>query len=401
MRDTGPGGKAPADRLRVLVLGGYGEFGGRLVRLLLRDGHEILVAGRSQSSAERFCGEHGGIPIVIDIARDVARVAHHAPDAVVDAVGPFQSYGTDPYRVARAALAARAHYLDLSDDGAFTTGITELDDMARTAGRFALSGASTAPALSSAAVEALRDGLEEVTVIDTAILPGSRAPRGRSIMASVLSQAGNPMRVWRGGRWREVTAWSTARPVSLAPGIVRRAGFIGAPDLVLFPNHFNARSVLFRAGLELAPMDRGLAALSTLRRLGLLPDLRCFLGPLRRISGWLAPLGSDRGGMVVEVTGARLGDGESEMRRWTLLAEPGEGPFVPTVPVRAILRDPRCFKQPSAATGSDCRPLSVAFIRCRIVNRSPDMRRLPAGRRGSRGWLQRCFTFHPRGPMCP
>lgn len=39
--------------MKVLILGGYGEFPGRLARLLLRDGHEVLVAGRSAQKRSR------------------------------------------------------------------------------------------------------------------------------------------------------------------------------------------------------------------------------------------------------------------------------------------------------------------------------------------------------------
>ncbi|MFV0409911.1 MAG: NAD-dependent epimerase/dehydratase family protein [Paracoccus sp. (in: a-proteobacteria)] len=32
--------------MKVLVIGGYGVFGSRLARLLLRDGHRVTIAGR-------------------------------------------------------------------------------------------------------------------------------------------------------------------------------------------------------------------------------------------------------------------------------------------------------------------------------------------------------------------
>src|SRR5919202_2980485 len=48
---------ADAEPRRVLVLGGYGAFGGRLVeRLAATTGLEIVVAGRSAGSAEAFAG---------------------------------------------------------------------------------------------------------------------------------------------------------------------------------------------------------------------------------------------------------------------------------------------------------------------------------------------------------
>ena len=323
---------------KVLVLGGYGEFGGRLARLLLRDGHQVLVAGRSQAKAQRFCALHGGVPYVLDRDRDLDQIRSLGPTAVVDAAGPFQDYGTDPYRVARAALESGAHYLDLSDDGQFVAGITELDDLAQQRGRFALSGVSSTPALSSAVVEFLRISMDKIAVIDTAILPGSRAPRGKSVVAAVLGQAGNPMEIWRGGRWRSTAAWCDVTPVFLTATTIRKASFVGAPEVKLFPGHFQARSALFRAGLELALMHDGLRYLAMLRRWGLLPNLRNFMGPLSLVARWLELLGTDRGGMVVRVTGT-TDQGQTESRSWTLIADPGNGPFVPTIGVRAILRN--------------------------------------------------------------
>ena len=41
---------------RILVLGGYGAFGSRLVELLGDEEElEVLVAGRSYDKAQRFC----------------------------------------------------------------------------------------------------------------------------------------------------------------------------------------------------------------------------------------------------------------------------------------------------------------------------------------------------------
>jgi hypothetical protein len=42
--------------MRVLILGGYGVFGGRLARLLAEDARlTLLIAGRSRERAEAFC----------------------------------------------------------------------------------------------------------------------------------------------------------------------------------------------------------------------------------------------------------------------------------------------------------------------------------------------------------
>lgn len=146
---------------RIVVLGGYGVFGGRLARRLVSETDaEIVVAGRSLVKAKAFCRINGGAPFKLDRDGDLceALIPLH-PDIVIDAAGPFQSYGEDPYRVARAAIAAGAHYLDLADDTAFVTGIGALDAVAKQAGVCVIFGASSVPAVSAAALDELTAGM--------------------------------------------------------------------------------------------------------------------------------------------------------------------------------------------------------------------------------------------------
>src|SRR5262245_55306541 len=133
---------------KVLILGGYGMFGGRLARLLVGEpGLTIVVAGRSGAKAEAFCrglqsrGE--AAPLAFDREGDVERqLRDAAADIVVDASGPFQLYG-DPYRVVRACLATGAHYLDLADGSGFVEGVAQFDAAAKARGLFVLSGVSS------------------------------------------------------------------------------------------------------------------------------------------------------------------------------------------------------------------------------------------------------------------
>ncbi|MCW3781850.1 SDR family oxidoreductase [Defluviimonas salinarum] len=325
----------------VLVIGGTGVFGSRLCIALLREPQvEVIVAGRDRAAAERFAARHGGRAERLD--RDApdleARIAALRPVAVIDAAGPFQAYGADPYRLARAAVAAGAHYLDLSDDAAFTAGIGALDVPARAAGVQVLSGVSSVPALSSAVVEHLCRGIDDLHLIDIAILPGNRAPRGVSVVRAILAQAGQRIRLWRGSRWTEGRGWDQPVGIALFAGErARWASLIGAPDLLLFPERFRARSVVFRAGLELRLMHGGLWFLSLPVRAGLVRNLVPLGAALRWIAARLEPFGSDRGGMQVVVAGIMPG-GDAVQREWRLRAGAGDGPQVPTLPARIVLQ---------------------------------------------------------------
>ncbi len=328
--------------MNVLVLGGYGMFGERVVRLLRRDGHDLIIAGRNLADAQRLAGQVVGRAMRFDRQADVATLPDLGIDVLVDAAGPFHAYGDSPYALAEACLHAGIHYLDLADDARFCAGIGELDELARQRHCVALSGASSVPAISAAAVHALAGDLERIDAIDTAILPGNRAPRGRSVIASILEQCGRERDIWLDGGWRRMRGWSAPRAYRLG-SFGRRTGYrIGVPDLDLFPKHFGAASVSFRAGLELGLMNHSLSLLSRLRTRRPFAIHAWLVRVLARLADLLEPFGSDRGGMIVEVMGCAPDQPEftRSQRRWTLLAEAGDGPWVPAMAVRALLRKP-------------------------------------------------------------
>ncbi len=284
------------------------------------------------------------------------RVSALAPGIIIDAAGPYQAYREDPYRVARVAIETGAHYLDLSDDGAFTAGIRELNDAALHAGLSVLSGVSSVPALSSVIAAHLADGMDDVHAIDAAILPGNRAPRGSSVIRSILSQVGRPVRSWQSSEWADKPAWSDLQRIDLhvvgtRSVVGRRVSLIGAPDLRLFPEAFGARSVSFRAGLELSIMQYGLWILHWLPRLKLLRSLTALTVPLKWMADRLQSFGTDRGGMRVQVAG-RTSDGTALRRTWTLIVGQGDGPFIPGLPAEILIQ--KIFSGDVAAGARPC-----------------------------------------------
>ena len=322
--------------MKVVVLGGYGVFGSRLAELLVRDGHNVVVAGRNLGKARALSEKLGCAALAVDARREPAALFAASPDVVVDAAGPFQTYGHDPYVIPRLCIEHGADYLDLSDDAAFTAGLEVLDDLARRARRRLLSGASSVPGLSSSIAADLCTGLDDILLIDTAILPGNRAPRGASVISSIVGQLGTSTRVWRGGTWRDQQCWSDARRIRLSADLERSGHFIEVPDILLFPAFFGARSVMFRAGMELGIMNVGMRGVGWLRQRWTFDITPRRAELFRRIANLLLPFGTDRGGMRVAVVG-RKGT-EVVRREWRLIAEAGDGPYIPAVAVRAIVR---------------------------------------------------------------
>lgn len=322
--------------MRVVILGGYGVFGSRLAELLVRDGHDVVITGRDAGKlsglAKRLTCKH----MSVDHRKDPSALFSVFPEVVVDAAGPFQSYANDPYIVPRLCLEHGADYLDLSDDAEFTQGITQLNEHAQSSKRRVLSGASSVPGISSAIANDLCTGMDEVILIDTAIMPGNCAPRGASVVASIVSQLGTTSRVYRGGVWRRQSCWSDARQIELAPGLLRTARFIEVPDIRLFPAFFAARSVIFRAGLELKVLNLAMSLIAVMRQQWMFAVTPGLAESFRKVANLFLPFGTDRGGMRVLVVG--VSNKTAIRREWRLVAEAGDGPYIPAVMARALIR---------------------------------------------------------------
>src|ERR1044072_476558 len=191
--------------LRVLILGGYGTFGGRLAQLLADDARlTLVIAGRSLKRAEAFCATSRAqaklVPVAFDRDGDVdAQLSALAAGIVVDASGPFQTYG-DPYRVVRAAIARGVGYLDLADGSDFVKGIAQFDADANARGLFVLSGVSSVPVLSAAVVRRLSLGMTRVDAVRAGIAPSPFAGLGLNVVRAIASYCGNPVTLVRDGR---------------------------------------------------------------------------------------------------------------------------------------------------------------------------------------------------------
>ncbi len=325
---------------RVLVVGGYGGFGLRLSRRLVADGWQVLVAGRRLAKAQAAARELGGAGGVrFDRTGDcAAQLADIKPDLVIDAAGPFQ--GSD-YRLPLACIAARVPYIDLADARDFVCGIAVLDEAARTAGVPVISGASSVPALSAAVLRELTRGLDRIAAIESTISATTKASSGLAVVRSALSYAGQPIRVWQAGQWEHQPGWSLARRERFAvPGVApltRRVALAEVPDLELFPALFpGAPATLFRGGSEFSLQMRALALLGWVVGKGWLPSAA-------RLAPWLAPLqqatarlGGDRSAMLVRIKG--WAGSKPVERRWTLIAEQGQGQEIPTLAAQLLAR---------------------------------------------------------------
>jgi hypothetical protein len=325
---------------RVLVLGGYGNFGSRICRALIgNSGIAVIVGGRNGRAGESFAQSIGAAAaLTVDCAAPdfAAKLREHAIDTVIHTAGPFQAQG---YEVALAAASAGSNYVDLADGRRFVCDYPIATRAAfLKAGRVGVSGASTLPALSSAVIDHLCAGWTRVDSIDLCIAPAQTAPRGTATLEAVLSYCGENVDVWRSGQWQSAIGWADPQPVHVN-GLAPRIGAIcDVPDLELFPKHYRvADRVEFRAALEVQITQRAFALIAWLRHRRLMPNPAVLASSLQRWGTLLDSLGTRRGGMYVRVSGVDAA-GQRRTRSWHICADDDHGPEIPCMAAILLAR---------------------------------------------------------------
>jgi len=316
---------------RILIIGGYGNFGTFISRSLAKqDKLSLVIAGRSLSKAQSLAEEIDAEATVIDIHDNFAvQLREIKPDIVIHTSGPFQSQG---YNVAEACIECRVHYIDLADGREFVSGISALDEKANKAGVFVVSGASSVPCFTSALIDYYRDKFETLERLDYGITTAQKTARGVATTAAILMYTGKPFITLIDGEEQRVYGWQGLHARKYPSLGWRLLGNCDVPDLELFPKMYpELKTVRFYAGLELPFVHVTLWALSWLVRIGLVRRLESSAPLLLKLSFLFDRLGSTSSGFHMDLTG-RGENGVTKTIRFELTARSGDGPFIPCMP---------------------------------------------------------------------
>jgi saccharopine dehydrogenase-like NADP-dependent oxidoreductase len=324
---------------KILILGGYGNFGKRIVESLsVIKGITIIIAGRNIKSAENLeaalsvketAAKLQTTKIDINSTQFFNQIKTLAPDLVIHTGGPFQGQG---YGVAEACIAIGSHYIDLADDRRFVCDITTLNDQAIKKEVLVVSGASSVPGLSSTVIDEFMEQYSVIEEIDFAIAPGNKAERGEATVRGILSYTGHPFKVLNAGEWVNRYGWMSARKLNFGHVIgTRWLANIDIPDLELLPERYlGVKTVNFQAGLELPFLHLGMVFMALLAKIGLVKDWSALTRLIFNSSEIFKSLGTDTGGMQINLKGLDKNE-KSKSVKWGLVAEKGVGPYIPTL----------------------------------------------------------------------
>jgi len=216
---------------RIVLFGATGYTGELAARALVARGAAPLLAGRSRSRVEALAAELGGLETAVaDITQpQTVRALVEAGDVLVSTVGPFVRWG-EP--AVRAAIDARAHYIDSTGEPPFIRAIFERHGAAaETAGVGLLTGFGYdyVPGNLAGAL-ALREAGERAVSVDVGYFVAGAAQPSGGTRASAVGMLAEPAYAFAGGR---LVGARTARSVRSFDG--RAAVSIGATEQFALP----------------------------------------------------------------------------------------------------------------------------------------------------------------------
>jgi hypothetical protein len=320
---------------KILILGGYGNFGQRIAIALVKKNIPIIIAGRDRGKADIFLQTvkqrypDCSIEIAIfDIHRALSsQLEVLKPAVVIHTVGPFQ---TADYSVAKICIQHKVHYIDLADGRDYVTRITSLAKSALKNDVLVVSGASTVPGLSAAVIEHYKNAFSHIDSLVYGISPGQKSSRGLATTRGVLTYLGKPLKPAAGSTTKRF-GWQEVYRQKYPELGKRWMANCDVPDLDLFPEKYAIKHIHFSAGMETSVLHLGIWFFSYLVRWGLPLNLARHAQALLRFSTLFDFLGTDTGGMHMLLKGKDLHGMPLEIK-WFILAKNGDGLQIPCVP---------------------------------------------------------------------
>ncbi|MCD5995460.1 saccharopine dehydrogenase NADP-binding domain-containing protein [Pseudomonas sp. CDFA 602] len=326
--------------IRVMVVGGYGNFGSIVCRHLAgAPGVELVVTGRSAEKLLRtvealqrdsgvlcqsWCGDAMSAEFAAVVrTMDVQLVVHTA--------GPFQGQS---YAVAESCINAGVNYCDLSDCRTFVNGIHVLDAQAKQAGVAILSGCSSVPTLSSAIIDHYRHRFTRIDSIEHGISSSAKMP-GLSTVEGVLAYAGKPIRQLKNGQVHEVLGWQDLTLRKMPHLGTRLLANVDVPDMDIFASRYGAKTLVFKAGAGLKLGGVANYLLAQAMRAGWVRDHSVWAARLHRLGTRFERFGDGQSAMYIDVQGVGA-DGKALSLAVQLTATEEKGPEIPSCAAVAL-----------------------------------------------------------------
>jgi len=239
--------------MKVLILGGCGYMGSSAARDLIKSDEvsQVVLVDKKMDMTKvhesvRNSKKISTLTLDITDFQALVRVIE-GNDVVINTVGPYSRFGTQPVK---AAIAAGVNYVDICDDCNVTKQIFDLDESARKAGVSICTGFGGGPGITNIIAKYAADKLDKVDEIQIFWAVALNDPFGQAGLTQAMSQFIGNVIQYIDGQWVDVPAGSGAEEVVFLEPVGKLEVYYAAhPEPLTLPRYISGvKNVIQKGG---------------------------------------------------------------------------------------------------------------------------------------------------------
>lgn len=286
------------NKKNILIVGGYGEVGGKIAKLLLRSyPNRILIAGRNIEKAKQFCARCNQLatPIQMDVSKTVNPQQLEGVALVIMCLEQQDTAFT------QLCLRKGIMYIDITASYAFLKKLEDLHPIAEQHHSTIVYSVGMAPGLTNLMAMHAAQQLTTIDQLHISILLGAGDTHGTAAVLWILDQLNQPYHLNYQHK-RQTTTNFTNRRVVQFKGVGKRSLYqFNFSDQHTLSKHFSTSQIVTRMGFDVEALNRFVSFLQKSRL--------SYMLKLDKVQQLLAPaiqkikIGSDVCGIKVEAIG--------------------------------------------------------------------------------------------------
>lgn len=234
----------------ILIIGGYGEVGGKIAKLLLQSyPNRIWIAGRNIEKAKDFCVQHKNL--VRPLQLDVSEKVH--PEQLENVALVIMCLEQKDTAFAQLCLNEGISYIDITASYTFLKKLEALHSLAVQKHSTAIFSVGMAPGLTNLmAMHAARQ-LSSLEKMHISILLGAGDTHGTAAILWILQQLNKPFSSYNNQKVANFTNKRTVKFKKIGKRSVYQFNF---SDQHTLTKHFPSISIVTRLGFDVEPLNK-------------------------------------------------------------------------------------------------------------------------------------------------
>lgn len=237
----------------ILIVGGYGEVGGKIAKLLLRNyPNRVLIAGRNIEKAKQFCARynHLATPIQMDVSKTVL------PQQLEGVALVIMCLEQQDTAFAQLCLREGIMYIDITASYAFLKKLEDLHPIAVQHHSTIVYSVGMAPGLTNLMAMHAAQQLTTVDQLHISILLGAGDTHGTAAILWILDQLNKPYHSMYQHKKQTVNNFTNRRIVHFQ-GVGKRSLYqFNFSDQHTLTKHFSTSQIVTRMGFDIESLNR-------------------------------------------------------------------------------------------------------------------------------------------------